>query len=574
MRLVRLEANHESFHTVKFNTSGVNLIVAKQKNPEASDRGKTTNGVGKSLMVTLINFCLGSNKNEKLAKAIPDWEFTLTFQLDGVDHTATRSLKKQDVVVLNGQNVTLSKYRTFLEKASFVIPEKINSLSFRSLIKRFIRPSKEAYTSFDSVGSVETPFARLLNLSLLLGLDVNLVHEKHRLRVQKEKVETYLSNLEKDTIFQSFFTGDKDIESELFDLDEKISKLDADLASFQVAEDYHEVEAAANTARRTLQNVSNRIVVLQNAIEHIDASLQITPDLSLDKVTKTYQEAQIIFTDLVKCSLDEVTSFHTKLIVSRKKRLEDERVKLSDQLTKTRVESKSVGDELDSHLKYLGAHSALDVFLKMSKAVADYKSQATKLRDYKKLLETYRSETQSLKAALAQETIKGETYLQTHSHLVVANAAIFRGFAKQFYPGKPANLSVINNEGDNQIRFEISAKIQSDASDGINEVKIFCFDLTLLRIQKNNSVRFLFHDSRLFSDIDVRQCAVLFKIAHEEMNAHKLQYIATVNEDHLNAVKLHYSAEEFKSIVTDNTILTLTDENAGAKLLGIQIDIE
>jgi uncharacterized protein YydD (DUF2326 family) len=574
MRLISLTSNQETFHNVMFREEGVSLIVAKQKNPQEADRGKTTNGVGKSLVVTLIHFCLGSNENEKLLKAIPDWEFTLTFELNGTLHTATRNVKKQDGILLDGESISLSKYRDFLEKGAFSIPHHVNSLSFRSLIKRFIRPNKEAYTSFDAVEVVEPPFARLLNMSLILGLDVNLVNEKCRLKKQKDKIEGYLANLEKDTIFKSFFTKDKDFESELFDLDEKIAKLESDLTVFKVAEDYHEIESKANDAKSRLQSISNRITVISNAIAHIEASLNITPDLSLDKINQTYSEAGIIFSEGLKHTLNDITEFHSKLIATRIKRLEDERSKLRDQLKKATIEKKSVGDELDEHLKYLGAHSALDVFLKLTKAVSDYRSQATKLREYKKLLETYRNETQTLKAALAQETIKGEAFLQSHGALITANAAIFRGFAKRFYPDKPSGLSVVNNDGDNQIRFEILAKIQSDASDGINEVKIFCFDMTILKLGLNNNVKFLFHDSRLFSDVDARQAATLFKILSEEITSNKLQYIATVNEDQINSVKKHYSDEEFETIINKNIIMTLTDESAAAKLLGVQVDIE
>jgi len=574
MRLISLTANKDTFHPLKFREKGVSYIVARQKNPEQSDKGKTTNGVGKSLIVTLIHFCLGSNENEKLAKAIPDWEFTLTFEIEGVRHSAIRNLKKQDQIKLDGVEMNLTKYRDFLETNSFDIPQNIGGLSFRSLIKRFVRPSKESYNLFDSVASVEPPFARLLNMSLLLGVDVGLVHEKHRLKKDKDRVEAYLLNLEKDTIFKNFFTKDKDVDSELLDLDEKIKKFEEDLGKFQVAEDYHEIEAKANDARRRLQLASNQTIIVQNTIEHIQASLKITPDLSADRIEKLYAEVGIVFPESVKHTLGSVMKFHSDLIKNRVIRLEGELQKLVAQMKRIDQERSNFGEELDGHLKYLGAHSALEVFLNLSKVLSDCKSQASRLREYKKLLETYRNEIQNLKVALAQETIKAETFLQNNAALITANTAVFRGFAKKFYPDVPSGLSVVNNDGDNQIRFEIVAKIQSDGSDGINEVKIFCFDMTLLKLGFRNRVRFIFHDSRLFSDVDARQLASLFKIVSEETETNDLQYIATVNEDQIKSVEPYYTAEELKMIINDNVIHTLTDENAAAKLLGIQVDID
>jgi len=72
MQLIRLSANHNSFNTVNFNPSGLTLIVGAH-----SKKGSTYNGVGKSLIVELLHFCLGSSKNEEFERKIPQWEFTL-----------------------------------------------------------------------------------------------------------------------------------------------------------------------------------------------------------------------------------------------------------------------------------------------------------------------------------------------------------------------------------------------------------------------------------------------------------------------------------------------------------------
>ena len=62
MQLKKLYANKSSFRTVEFNETGLSFIVAKQKNPDNKNNGKTYNGVGKSLLVKIIHFCMGSKK--------------------------------------------------------------------------------------------------------------------------------------------------------------------------------------------------------------------------------------------------------------------------------------------------------------------------------------------------------------------------------------------------------------------------------------------------------------------------------------------------------------------------------
>ena len=116
MRLIRLSSNMKSFHIVEFK-DGLNLIIGKQANPDDKSLNKTYNGVGKSLLIYILHFCLGSNKITPFEEKIPGWEFTLEFSIDGELYTSVRNTSKQSKIFLNGENLTLPKFRTkMLEK--------------------------------------------------------------------------------------------------------------------------------------------------------------------------------------------------------------------------------------------------------------------------------------------------------------------------------------------------------------------------------------------------------------------------------------------------------------------------
>jgi uncharacterized protein YydD (DUF2326 family) len=132
---------------------------------------------------------------------------------------------------------------------------------------------------------------------------------------------------------------------------------------------------------------------------------------------------------------------------------------------------------------------------------------------------------------------------------------------------------VYNNEGENQQRYTIEAKIESDNSDGINNVKIFCYDMTMLHKGHGHNVKFSFHDSRLFDGIDERHKAEIFKVVSELFSNTEYQYIATINQNQLNEVKSILAEQQYQQIIEQNTILTLTDENDSEKLLGVKVDI-
>jgi len=574
MRLISLTANKKSFRPIYFSRAGLSLIVGKQKTPEIFDPGKTYNGVGKSLAIYLIHFCLGSNKNDNLEKAIPDWEFTLKFELNGKEYISTRDTSTQDKIYLNGEEMTVRKFCAALENKVFAIPAPISYLKFRPLLSRFIRPRKESYISFDSIRSRENPYEKLLCNAFLLGIEIDLITEKHRLKLERDRIKTFRENLNEDSVFLEFFTENKNVEIELKDLDDKINQLTRDLKAFQVAENYYEIQKKADETKRALQAMKNNGVIITNAIENINISLEARPDLPLEKLVKIYNEAKAVLPESVIKGMEEVAEFHNKLISNRVKRLTAEKTRLERELKSLRKDIASLSRTLDSQLQFLATYGALDEFVELSNYLSDLKAKAQKLRDYKALLERYSDETQEINIALSNETKRANTYLKEAKNLLDENLERFRSFSRRFYPDKPGGLTVKNNEGDNQIRFDIEARIQDDASDGINEVKIFCFDMTLLMGRHNHNIEFLFHDSRLFSDIDPRQRATLFKIAYECTHKGEVQYIATVNEDQITSMRDQFTDEEFNQIIQNNIVLELTDDSPSSKLLGIQVDMQ
>jgi len=88
MQLIKVYSNQETFKTVQFNKTGMSFIVAKQKDPGASERehGATYNGVGKSLLVRIIHFCLGASTKDYrvFCEKLPGWIFYTEFEIDNI----------------------------------------------------------------------------------------------------------------------------------------------------------------------------------------------------------------------------------------------------------------------------------------------------------------------------------------------------------------------------------------------------------------------------------------------------------------------------------------------------------
>lgn len=94
MKLLKLRANKESFHTI-FKSKGISLIVAKKR---TENERNTYNSVGKFLSIVLIHFCLASNKIPVFEELLQGWIFYLDFEIDGKEYASYRTTEQQDVI--------------------------------------------------------------------------------------------------------------------------------------------------------------------------------------------------------------------------------------------------------------------------------------------------------------------------------------------------------------------------------------------------------------------------------------------------------------------------------------------
>lgn len=575
MQLLRVYSTQSSFKEVKFNPTGLSFIVAEQKSQGSSQKGQTYNGVGKSLLVRIIHFCFGAGIRDykNFCEKLPEWDFSVDFIIKDKAYTAKRSTDNYGRISLNDEEMSVTKFNKIMQNLCFEIPTDIKFLSFRSLLPFFIRPTKESYALYDRPGKANSMYQSFLYNAFLLGLDVGLVQNKYNNRKEKERIKKLENNFENDSLLRDFFTGNKDVDLTIVDLDEKVNRLESNLKEFKVAEDYYEIQKKADYNEKILFELSNEVIMLQNNLQNIDENLMNSPDMNKEDIKAIYEESKILFSDKLMKTLNELEDFHEKLIYNREKRLLEQRNKKSVQMQEKISNIEKLQDKLNKDMKYLGDHQALDLFVSVNNQKANLESERDNLKKYQTLQQEYKKKERQFELNLIESTQIAEEYLNEIQSEVVELRNYFRKLAKGFYPDSVTGLTIENNDGDNQLRFNINAKIESDTSDGINNVKIFCYDLTLLFLGNNHNINFVFHDSRLFDGIDERQKAEMFKIVHNEFYGQNKQYIATVNQNQLEELKRHLTTDELQEIITDNVILRLTDESDVEKLLGIKVDM-
>lgn len=571
MRLIELGSNINSFRTVKFNPTGLSIILGTHQQKVGTS---TYNGIGKSLTLYLIHFCLGANSNKKLAEKLPDWTFYLKFSLDDKEYKVERNTKKQSVLFLNGKEYGLREFNEEMLTLAFNVDSELQKASFRSLISRFLRNRKEEYLNYSIFVFKEQEERALLSNAILLGLKADIVEKKFLLKEEYNHIDKLKKAISTDAIFQSVYGDIDEAELKIEELTESVSNLKANLESFQIAEDYKDVEVESNRLSYSLKQQVNEIGLIQETIKNIEKSLNLPIDMNKDLVSQLLKNVEIELGINVSERIDDVTNFHVNLTTGRATRLNQEKRELTRHIQVLKVNLEKTKIEYNNALKYLNEYGALDDYMSKNQKFIDDSSTLEKLKQSVELLDKYKKRIQEIKLVLAEDNLLTEEYLQDEkSNLLKTLMDGFRELTGKFYDDKKGAISVKNNEGDNKLRYNIDVHIQDDASDGINEVRIFCFDILLLMLQKHHSIKFLFHDSRLFANMDTHQRFTALSIANS-LESSGFQYIMSMNQDTLDVLKQERTSEEIKELITDKVVLELSGKTPEERLLGIHLDLK
>jgi uncharacterized protein YydD (DUF2326 family) len=133
----------------------------------------------------------------------------------------------------------------------------------------------------------------------------------------------------------------------------------------------------------------------------------------------------------------------------------------------------------------------------VNQQLSERQRRASRLEETRALRETVDRELKRIDLDLASENIRTDTYIEQSKLIIEEAVRTFRTFARELYGARQSGLTIRNDSGDNQLRYKIDAHISADAAEGINEAKIFCFDMTILALQRGHRFQFLGHDSTL-----------------------------------------------------------------------------
>ena len=577
--IVAIRSNMPTFKTVQFQP-GFNIVLA-DRTKESTIRD-SRNGLGKTTLVEIIHFCLGAQTrpNQGLIVApLKGWIFTLEMRLHDREFTVTRRTDDPRFVDLDGNlqglpdtsgrlsgmlTLRVQDWNVLLGQLLFNINQQSQSKyqpTFRSLFSYLVRRGGDAYINPFNHYRTQHEWDKQLHNAFLLGLDWQHAGRLQELR-DEENLLNGLRRAAKEGLLEGMIGTLGNLEAERARLDAQIRRRTQSLDTFRVHPQYEDIEQEANQLTATIHELSNANLTDSKLVELYRSSLEEDGTPDVDQLLEVYQTVGVTMPEVVRRRLDEVQEFHRQILANRRTYLESELQRLETNRNQRILQVQTDIDRRAVLLDILRTHGALREYNRLQQLQLDLVARRndinSRITNFRKF-EQGRSEIRVNRELLLQTARRD---FEERREVRESAIRIFNEKSEQLYEA-PGNLVVdVTDTG-----FHFNVDIMRSGSQGINKMKIFCYDHMLAELWANHqpSPGLLIHDSTIFDGVDERQVALALELAQRDAEQWGFQYVCALNSDTLPTgdFSAGFDLERFVR-------LRLTDESEEGGLLGIR----
>ena len=348
-----VRCDQKSFKTVLFD-SGFNIVLAERtKNSSQKD---SRNGLGKTMLIEIINFCLGSSVAPEAgiqSKELEGWTFMLDLTLKGKDYTVSRNTADSSRVWLKGdfsdwliQPESDSNGKYFMKIREWCrmlgvlmfglskgTTEKSYSPTFRSLISYFARRGVEGFNNPFKHYNQQFEWDKQVQNAYLLGLNWEYASEFQLLK-NKRKILDNLKLASETGLLANFIGSIGTLEAEEVALKEEISEFERQIGNFKVHPQYYDIQKQADQLTEEIHRLINQRTINSAILKSYQESIEEERDVSEVEVVQIYKEAGLFFPLATEKKIKDVLDFHTQVIRNRRTYLKSEIEKVSQDINK------------------------------------------------------------------------------------------------------------------------------------------------------------------------------------------------------------------------------------------------
>jgi len=546
---------------ITFNESGASIIYG---DIEEKDREQTSNSIGKSTLINMIDFIFASDS--KFKEGLEGVVLIASVKFKNLTYTIERTIRgNKSISVRRGDDVIAPIKKINDLKDFFCIDRSVINLQF--IRKRKLNVISQINQSPKPLELVS--FLILLNLGDLAEITQKICDIQDEIKKVKENTrkifieETQEKMFKLDKIDKHIY-GFKD---ELRIKEEEEANLSHKIQELKISDEYSDISFQHTSRLADAQKMSSELSLLNRELERIDKVLQKSKEsvLTADKIVTMFEKSKQELPGQITKTLFEVEDFYRSAIQDRENILVAQKERISSEISEKTAALNTLkheADELGVILSRSNAYQkALELYKKVSIELQQLRFREGKLSALERGSEELKDYDEILTknfADLAQSIRKYEGKIEGYRDFV-------NEFIKKLYGTHKMGYLVIRNRDKHKTTrpMSIDLEIDHDSTGGIGQVKNNVVDYLIFNC--NTYLEFLVQDSSCFAEVDPKQICTMLEEAHKIAEEKDKQYIVAINK-----YELGDDAESIK-FVEERQVITLS-EASGQKLMRRDFD--
>lgn len=536
---------------------GINIILGKY----SGDReARGINGIGKSTLVRLIDYCLLSDGAQKIFSKTDcaflkkeDHNIILEFKVKEQTFFIKRSFTRKNRIGFGESLDALEEYdkgelRSILIDKFFPTENRdvfFEGQRFRSLMNFFIKDDLESQKRINPLNfighSLKARDTAIYNC-FLLGLPTRgLIAYKELM----DEYESYNKTITGLTGKMKYDTGKSigEFKSDRAKLESRIEVLESGLGDYKFLDSYKNVESQVVELTAQINDKLKEYHSFNHKLNRIKESYRADPKINTQEIRKIYNDVLSTFGDIVSKTLEEIEAFKKTIIENRKKYFVAKELQLEKEIASILEEISQLEKERSRLYKMLEAKGALDSLTGTYEQLITLKADLEKNLHTLKQVDEIQTMLDNLDVSISKVKMDiqdGLREYEMHIHElrrlfqdILANAV----FLGEDFPHAYFDISSRRRSRREQLPFSIGVEIPKADALGQSRLKITAYDLMVF-LNNINAGRelptFLIHDG-VFHGIS-RQTVVnvLNYIYKYTLEPPGFQYITTFNDDEIH----------------------------------------
>lgn len=568
IKINRLYSEPQIFAPITFEY-GINIIMGEE--------AKSTNkkiGVGKSICIEFINFCLLKRISDSRLNLIPkkyteitESQIKLDLDFDDKKMTISRSIKNQEQITIfvNGEEKNFDR----LDDASDYLgnlyferfPTSLKRLSFRNLLQPIIRDERSEFKDLiqchDTKKRIPPDFGPHL---FYLNLGLEKYSEIKSLNDNLKKKKDYFTEIKK-IVTQNDELKIQDAKAHLNELESEVLKINKSIEGLKNNESFELLQEDLVKLESRLSELRTRQQAIKYEIKQID-SLPKPENINENEISIIFNQFKQGLGDLVEKSLDDLKEFKNKIDGFRSSIVNDRLIALKKELNQLNEVVRKLDNDYSQKISLIDNGEVLRDLKTSIKIFNDKNSELSNLRS---LIERYDTAERDKKILEAEKTV----LISDFDEELYQKAKIIKSFREtileiheKIMGNREAHFEIKTTKNKNVVEFVM--RTDDDGSHSTERMKVFIYDISLMlnEYTKQYHPGFLIHDN-IFEDDDSIEKSLNFLSGYNEKSPNEFQYIVTLNSDLIELAsqnnKLSFNVNDVKraSFTKENRFLGL-----------------